>query len=93
MGFQESRGSHAGLVGLLTKKKKDKCMWGVEAECGERLPLPAHGLRETLVGRGSTQRVWKLMDAGYGLSYVALPNSQESFYIHKIVDLNRFWGG
>lgn len=60
---------------------------------GERLPLPAHGLGETLVGRGSIQRVWKLMDAGYGLSYVALRNSQESYYIHKIVDLNRFWGG
>lgn len=65
--------------------------------CGEwklnvwgRLPLSACG--STLVGRDSTQRVWKLTDAGYGVSYVALPNPQETYYIHKIVNLN-IWRG
>lgn len=46
---------------------------------------------KTLVGRDSAQRVWQLIDVGYGLFYVALPNPQESYYIHKIVDLNRFF--
>lgn len=56
---------------------------------GEGLPPPAHGLGETQVGRQSAKRVRKLMQAGYGLSYVTLHDPLESYCIHKTVDLKR----
>lgn len=68
----------------------------VSLGCGSRMWGSWHsqhmGCTRGQVRRENVNRVWKLVGAGYGLPNMALPNPQENYCIHKIADLNRFFG-